>query len=47
MSYGDKIVSNCFNHCNKFTKLKFEDMKNKHGRPYWIWIRLSFGELET
>ena len=30
------------NHCHKFIKLKFEDTKCKHGRPYWIMIRLLF-----
>ena len=35
------------NHCHKFTKLKFEDTKCKHGRPYWIWISLLFWQLET
>ena len=29
-------------HCHKFTKLKFDDTKCKHGRPYWIWISLLF-----
>ena len=35
------------NHCHKFTKLKCEDTKCKYGRPYWIWIRLLFWQLET
>ena len=34
-------------HCHKFTKLKFKDTKCKHRRPYWIWIRLLFWQLET
>ena len=35
------------NHCYKLKKLKFEDTKYKHGRPYWIRIRLLFWQLET
>ena len=35
------------NHCHKFTKLKFEDTKCKHGQPCWIWISLLFWQLET
>ena len=31
----------------KFTKLKFEDMKCKYDRPYWIWTRLLFWQPET
>ena len=30
------------NNCHKFTKLKVEDTKSKHGRPYWIWIPCLF-----
>ena len=35
------------NHCHKFTKLKFEDAKYKHGLPYWILIRLFFWQPEV
>ena len=35
------------NNCRKFTKLKFEDMKCKQDRPYWIWMRLLFWQTET
>ena len=34
------IVHPKANHCRKFTKLKLEDTKCKHGRPYWICIPL-------
>ena len=41
------FVQEIANSCHNFTKLKFEDRKCKHGRPYWIWIRCLFWQLET
>ena len=35
------------NNYRKFIKLKFEDTKCKHDRPYWIWICLLFRQPET
>ena len=41
------VLEKANNYLQLFTKLKFEDTKYKHGRPYWIWKGLLFWQLET